>query len=261
MGDECVVLIPVYKREMSELELLSFKQALKVFDRPIVLYGPDNLDYSIYTDTARVNGREVGIQVFDKRYFGSVKDYNDLCLLRDFYIVFNRYEYMLLYQLDAYVFEDRLDYYMAKNCSFVGAPCFEGLSKAKDTVFTGHLNGGLSLRRVDDFIEVCDKACSLRGVLRLIGGSYLEYRDFIKYILFKLGRYAHLPFKWEDMFFSFGAKILKSDFRLADYEDARSFSFDFLPELLYKETGKLPMGCHAFDRKANIDFWKGIIGF
>lgn len=34
-----------------------------------------------------------------------------------------------------------------------------------------------------------------------------------------------------------------------------------LPELLYKETGKLPMGCHAFDRKANIDFWKGIIGF
>lgn len=84
MRDECVVLIPVYKKEMSELELLSFKQDLKVFDRPIVLYGSDNLDYSIYTDTARVNGREVGIQVFDKRYFGSVKDYNDLCLLRDF---------------------------------------------------------------------------------------------------------------------------------------------------------------------------------
>ena len=261
MRDECVILIPVYKKEMSELELLSFKQALKVFVRPVVLYGPDNLDYSVYIDTARENGREVDIKTFDGKFFESVKDYNDLCLISEFYKSFNSYEYMLLYQLDAYVFEDRLNYYMAKNYSFVGAPCFEGLSKAVDTVFTGHLNGGLSLRRIDDFIDVCDKACSFKGVLRLIGGSYLEYRDFVKYILYKLGRYAHLPFKWEDMFFSFGAKILKSDFRLADYEDARSFSFDFLPELLYKEAGKLPMGCHAFDRKANIGFWKDIIGF
>ncbi|MDY4733016.1 MAG: DUF5672 family protein, partial [Sodaliphilus sp.] len=50
------------------------------------------------------------------------------------------------------------------------------------------------------------------------------------------------------------------DFKYPDYLEAMKFSFDKHPAYCYKKNGnQLPFGCHGWNKKRMIKFWKKII--
>ena len=55
------------------------------------------------------------------------RSYSDYVLSSEFYDTFKAYDYMLLYQLDAFVFEDRLMEFWELKYDYIGAPSIYGM--------------------------------------------------------------------------------------------------------------------------------------
>jgi len=101
------------------------------------------------------------VKRFDPTYFSSVPAYNRLCFSSAFYRAFSEYEYMLVCQLDAWIFADRLSEWVARGYDYIGAPwCIfcrnrQACDANNRNECVGAVgNGGLSLRRVSKFAEV-----------------------------------------------------------------------------------------------------------
>ena len=108
----CTIVIPVYKQTLSGIEEQSLKQCLNVLSKhDIALVGPNSLDYTYYQQVAKETGKQLRIERYDDEFFKSVQAYNALCLNEDFYKRFSDYDFMLIYQTDAWVFRDELDYW------------------------------------------------------------------------------------------------------------------------------------------------------
>src|SRR5690606_29769773 len=117
---EVSVVIPIYKSELTDSELKSFKQCLDVLgNHPLMLVAPTGLDTSTYETLA---GRNLQCTYFNKRYFTSVRGYSELLLSKKFYCHFEAYEYILIYQLDAWVFQDDLSHWCKLDYDYIGAP-------------------------------------------------------------------------------------------------------------------------------------------
>ena len=87
------------------------------------------------------NCSEFEDRVFDKKYFLSVRTYNEFCLTDDFYLEFSQYQFLLLIQLDVDL-ESSINPNVLAAYDFLGAPVF-----MKDRLIA--FNGGYSWRRVD----------------------------------------------------------------------------------------------------------------
>jgi len=158
-GPSCAIVIPVYKKEINYFEKASLKQCIKVFkDYPIILIAPRSLDTGNYTRMFPFK-----IERFEDDSFVSVRSYSRLLLLADFYSRFKSYSYILMYQPDAYVFRNELEYWCSQDYDYIGASVPERPltdlykynlldANKKGSVFFG--NGGFSLRKVDTFIDV-----------------------------------------------------------------------------------------------------------
>ena len=223
MQKKVAVVIPIYKNKWEEKEKMALNQALSILSKyDIIAVSPKSLilDESIFFKVER----------FEELYFCSVKSYNRLMLSRDFYRCFYQYEYILIYQLDAFVFSDRLLYFCNLGYDYIGAPWLHGMFNYKDTEhaiwYVG--NGGLSLRRVDSFIQIIDKI------------NRLDYNRIEN----------------EDLFFS---SLISEHFHVAPMEVALKFAFERQVKRCFKENNyELPFGCHAWERY-NVKFWKPYI--
>lgn len=116
-----IIVIPIY-RSFTDTEKISFEQGLKVLGKyRISLLHPRKFDVSSiikqYGD--RGNLSEMSI---DDCHFTSVASYSDLLLTPYFYDLYSQYDYMLIYQLDAYVFRDELYKWIEKGYDYIGAP-------------------------------------------------------------------------------------------------------------------------------------------
>ena len=155
MNKVCVV-IPIYKKKPTDLEMASFRQVLKVLSRyDIIVYTYCGLDLSVYSNLALACNKNFIVEYFDKSYFSSVKGYNRLCLTIDFYKRVSAYKYMLIYQLDAWVFCDELEFWCNKGYDYVGAPWFTnwGTHEEGEALWCVG-NGGFSLRNISFFIKM-----------------------------------------------------------------------------------------------------------
>lgn len=160
MALDCVIAIPVYKKELNELESLSLRQCLRVFGnvREIALFSPQGLDVKNYENIFASCGVPFRNERFHDRFYTGTKAYSELLLSRRFYERFSSHSFMLIYQLDAYVFRDELDAWCSKGFDYVGAPFVTLFRKgthadSPDTLPWGVGNGGLSLRRIDAFLS------------------------------------------------------------------------------------------------------------
>ena len=145
--DMIAVVVPVYKNNISSVEMISLMQLKKMLGGfPIILVAPNNLDISLYISY----GIESVVR-FDDNYFKDTLSYSLLCLSIDFYKSFIAYEYILVYQLDAFVFDNRLLEFCEMGYDYIGAPvpceCWGELP-----FHVG--NGGFSLRKVSSVISV-----------------------------------------------------------------------------------------------------------
>lgn len=250
-----VVLIPVYKEVPSADEKMSLLQVLRVLSRHDVRFVcPEGLDMSSYD---RIVGHSLPKERFDRKFFDGIDGYNALMTEVGFYRRFSFYEYMLIYQLDAWVFSDKLAEWCAKGYDYVGAPWFE----AHGTHEEGHPlwccgNGGFSLRRIAKFIEVTNPRT-----------QFLPYKG-VKAFFYKLMRKNNMAWYrkrradlWEDTYFSYGLDGTPHEMYRPSAEEAALFSFECSPEYLYNMVGaKLPFGCHAWRRFQYEEFWSRFIG-
>src|SRR4051812_16572601 len=104
MNKNCVV-VPLYKKfkSLSGDELVSLQQLYKILNRhPVYFVVPASLDVDDYVQHADSFNKEVGTKRFGDFFFNSIEGYNQLLLSQKFYKAFNEYEYMLIYQTDAF---------------------------------------------------------------------------------------------------------------------------------------------------------------
>lgn len=90
---------------------------------------------------------------FDARYFGSPDAHKRLMLSSQFYRMFEEYEYILLYHLDALVFSDELIEWCDEEYDYIGAPWLT----CEDTPFVKEPRvgcGRFSLRKIESFLQV-----------------------------------------------------------------------------------------------------------
>ncbi|GAB4425876.1 MAG: hypothetical protein OHK0015_06280 [Chloroflexi bacterium OHK40] len=236
-----VVVIPVYRPAPTPDEAVAFARCLEILGRhPIVLVAPEGLALGAYT-----TGRIVGVERFAPGYFAGIAGYNRLLLDPRFYERFLAYRHLLIYQLDAFVFADRLAEWCAAGYDYVGAPWV-----------------GRSLLRV--MLHICRTwplaRPRLRGLRNVVGNGGLSLRDVSAHLesLALLGAKAR---RWdinEDYFWSLYVRWRRPAFRIPDYRRALAFAFETEPAAcLALNRGALPFGCHGWDRHGR-GFWRPI---
>lgn len=266
-----IIVIPVYKTIITSEEKQSLKQCMKILGtHRICLVCPKSLNTTIYHETA---GVKLPCKRFSDVFFNSIDGYNRLMTSHTFYQRFCEYEYMLIYQLDAWVFRDELDAWCQKGYEYIGAPWFEKhLSHEEGYKLWCTGNGGLSLRKVSAFIRVTNPRLKIKSCKEIFRDEYHSIRDLGHCILRCMSplignntmRHYMKQVRqhmWEDGFFSYGLESTRHRLNIPTPEEAAWFSFEVSPKYLFNEVthGKLPFGCHAWKKYQYEEFWKQYI--
>lgn len=243
-GDPSVaVVVPVYRPDLTPSELVSLRQCIQVLSNyPVIIVKPEKMvlgdDFAAFPALRQLS--------FPDEYFNGIDAYNRLLTSVGFYEKFQSYQYILICQLDAYVFRDELLEWCAKGYDYVGAPSlhqpqFDSLGPGGGKEFAKALsdkrvvlNGGFSLRKVDAFIRY----------LKIYHFFYPEWKGN------------------EDMLFSQEATRLipmKLFLKLPSWQEALHFAFEKSPAATYELTNRqLPFACHAWERY-DPAFWSDYI--
>lgn len=264
-----IVLIPIYKANPDLTEKISFDQCLNVlkdYSYGIITYA--GLDISYYTGKLELSNINYKVYTFEKSFFNGLSSYNRLLLSREFYGVFDEFEYMLIYQLDAYVFKDELKDWCTKGYDYIGAPWFKdfGDSHTKSSLKAVG-NGGFSLRKISsflsafDFMEKHDKRISVFNYWN----KHLIYRYYgysPRFILSRFfGKTNTLKYYLsstinEDAFWSQIIPEAITTFNVAPVNEALKFAFEADPSYLFDlNNNRLPFGCHAWHKNQYDSFW------
>lgn len=266
-SEAVAVVVPHYREGLTddeEISLRHLRHFLGGYDKFLAV--PDGLRLALPDFSAAP---------FPRKFFHDTATYSALMLSADFYRAFAAYEYLLLYQLDALVFSDRLAEWCARGFDYVGAPWLPGAGSFVSEPAVG--NGGFSLRRVESFLRVAE-APGFASELR-------KYRDALaaaaplparllawprkalrRARLLGAGRQAILDEARapadpgdrlnEDCFWSFRARTYYPGFKIAPVEEALDFAFEVDPRRCYElNGGRLPFGCHAW-AKYDRAFWE-----
>ena len=266
-----IVVIPLYKARPYLFEEIALRQCARVLapNRSMCFVAPKGLDLAAY-DTIFVEeaAKQPEKKYFPPHFFESLSGYNRLMLSPLFYESFNEYDYILIYQTDAYVFEDKLDYFCSLGYDYIGAPWFVRLfGKNCGTRFSGAGNGGFSLRKVSACLEVLNYKGRFWPKSQLFSTNN---SPVIKWK--KLAPEKRKELKWsktvdffteinsstEDYFWALDVPAAGLPFKVAPPQKAMYFSFEQKPSLLFYHIfeGCYPFGCHAWQRYEFEECWR-----
>ena len=261
MPDNSVaVVIPFYRETLTEYEKISLTQCGRVLgEYPIIAIKPQKITLP------DINGyiKPANILSFDNEYFNGVAGYNRLMLSPVFYREFFSFEFILIYQLDAFVFKNELKHWCSLGLDYIGAPWIrrthhtrliktvkanlqrnyfikynilsKGLPSGRQ--FENKVgNGGFSLRRVRVFH---DTSIAMSQTI----ASYLEKGNIHQYN--------------EDAFWSIEVNRQTEMLKIATLAQGLKFAFESYPERAYLLNKQcLPFGCHAWNLYLN--YWRPI---
>ena len=236
----CVIVVPVYKKYISRYEQISLSQCLKILSNyDIRFVAPKGLDLSFYDEKVRKN-----TIFYEPEFFDGISGYNKLMQSKLFYEEFLAYKYILIYQLDVFVFRDELIKFLELDYDYIGAPWIYG-QNIFQYVFRGHTilkkifpwfnhvdkiyvgNGGVSLRKVSTFLHIIE-----------------ECKEFQHWHLNEDALYAILGVRYPYFF------------NVAPIDVALKFSFETeVRECWIRNGRQLPTFCHAWE-KWDIEFWR-----
>ena len=250
-----IIVIPIYTTQLTEFEHASLRQCFQVLGAyDICFIKPRSLDIAPLAEKYRANH----VFEFPDTCFLGIAAYNRLMMSPRFYETFLQWEYMLIYQPDAWVFEDSLDQWCSRGYDYIGAPwipkpkytrlyyrIFTGLkrfyclfSKASDysRLYYRVGNGGLSLRRISLFARIA----------RTMDNQINRYLS-----------HPGVDFYNEDVFWSLEVNRGKEQLRIPGWQEALQFSFDKNPAVCYRlNSYRLPFGCHGWSKKSMLPFWE-----
>lgn len=256
------IVIPVYKNNPTREELASFVQCYKILGQYDV-FVLTHKDVDLTTYICAVD-KKVKCKYFDSEYFSSIKGYNTLMKMHDFYLAFKEYKYMLIYQLDAWVFSDTLLDWCDKDYDYIGAPWFEEFGSHEDGKQLWAVgNGGLSLRRVKRFIDITSPKKRYKNLKEVFCTEYIGLRSLPVCLLRWIGHrntvkyyFENYQSMYEDSYFANELSHYSNmKLRIPQVEEALKFSFERSPRYLFELNNlQLPFGCHAWEKYDKI-FW------
>lgn len=260
--EEVIIVIPIYKENINKYELIALNRCIKVLSKyKIVFCVPSDLNLNKYPYSIKS-------EKFNSKYFDSIRSYNKLMLSLEFYQRFSKYKYILIYQLDAYVFEDSLSIWLSSEYDYIGAPWItkfkNGRIEFKSKINEGYMrfigNGGLSLRKVSSFIKILKTkskiVCDNMKYLNLPTFNNVYRKIFNNYSIINIKDLINNYPRNEDLFWGIDAPIIFKKFKTPTPEVALKFSFECDPAGMYKLNNHvLPFGCHGW-RKYDYNFWK-----
>jgi hypothetical protein len=247
-----VIAVPVYKPQMTELEEFSLSRCVTVLGRhPVVFFGPSSLSYRTYLDKAPA----ASTRSFPDSCFTSVERYSELLLSRSFYETFLDFDYVLIHQLDAFVFHDALDEWCRRGYDYIGAPFLDEGGR-----WFGVGNGGFSLRKARSCLDVLssvrteDVAGYWAMVRQTTPNRWMRAVKYYRKVARMLGLTDDLRSfrkrfiderRPEDLFWSLHAVRFHPPFRIAPVDVALRFAVE--GGLMEAQTTYLthpPFGCH-----------------
>ncbi|NEV94015.1 hypothetical protein G3567_07635 [Psychroflexus sp. YR1-1] len=241
LKDKYVILVPVYKDKLTHNENLVIQNLFELYNKnQIKIICPKHLQLPAALE-------QCDAERFDPLFFENISGYNKLLLSHEFYQRFENYKFMLIHQLDAYLFKDELDFWCDLDYDYIGAPWLRDERfiaklfrskkvKNRDIIFNKVGNGGLSLRKVNAFLSF-----------------FQDHQNSVKAYI------HHNLFGIEDVFWSVIAPKYTS-FKIPDVTTASRFSLDRKPNLGMKiNNSELPFGCHGFEKNKTKGFWKNYI--
>lgn len=244
MKKQFCIVIPVYKENLDCIEEISLKRLIDVVGEKqynIILVCPESLNVNIYKEYIP----SLSIERFEDKYFESTHSYSQLCINYDFYDRFSDYEYMLIYQLDCYLFYDSISKWCDEGYDYIGGPiistdCGWDTVKNAQKEYQPYVgNGGFSLRKIEVFKDICNPEGELRKTYNLTDEKLSHIR-------------------WEDKYF---CNDLFNIYKLSipTFAKAVWFGLDMSVDVIYDyfEWKGTPMGCHSWDK--NIRYWKSVI--
>lgn len=265
-----IVVVPIYSPTLSIVEEASLRQCLAVLgkhDIKFLTYKELNIrEYdricAFYTQ------KKIGCEFFDKKNFDGIDGYNRFCLSPELYDRFSIYDYMLIYQLDAWVFHDSLYDWCKKGYDYIGPPFFDDWSSGGFKI-NGVGNGGFSLRRISFFRDLLASNKHILSCRQLLQRCNCPM-DYIKMVPKALFGIKNTPVEYinkkyeqgfnEDIIISIFLKDTQFEPYIPSPEMAMDFAFERFPSILYKQNGnKLPFGCHAFMKYEYESFWSKYI--
>jgi hypothetical protein len=254
------IVIPICRPVLSADERLSLHQAYHIFaSTPITIIKPATLDLSaILVDFPRLQ-----VEEFDPAYFTSKTSYNSLMLSCELYKRFLHLDYILIYQLDAFVFRDELAEWCNKGYDYIGAPWLQKPIHSNRFYRIGSAFKSVVLRCLGKFIP--DRNISRGKVgnggfsLRRISSHFAVVTGAPECVHNYIALSKHSRF-YEDVFWAVEAPQIDPTFRIAPLKEALQFSFDKNPALCYRRNHhRLPFGCHGFNKRKSKHFWKKFI--
>ena len=238
--------IPIHKLEPDALEQVSLRQCFKVLGNYPVTFivRHDLADTGWYERFAKENSKT---NVYFERFeWDGFRGYSMLMLAPHFYERFLGYEYILIYHLDAFVFEDRLKEWCALGYDYAGALVFNKTWERKSPPLLKllglHLpdnlgNGGFSLRKTSTMYR------NVRRFGFLVGFFSKRNHVFL-----------------EDVFICHNLKKVNPALRIPKRAEMGKFALEYvyLPEDNFSASGQLPFGCHGWPQY-QPEFWKPYI--
>jgi hypothetical protein len=227
----CIV-IPIYQTEFSENEKISFRQAICVFKQyDIFIICPTTLDIN----STEFDKNTTNVIRFDDKYFKSTTSYSNLLIEPNFYKTFKSYKYMLIYQLDAYVFRDELAYWCNLNYDYIGAPW---------------INDDWIVQFKKDIKDVTGLKVSNWLINRVGNGGFsLRKTRTFYYTSLIFGKLWYLWQRNEDFYWSNIFPKLNPFVKIPEVSIALRFAFDLDPQKCFElNNHEIPFGCHAWEK-------------
>ncbi len=176
------------------------------------------------------------IQRFHPAYFASIAGYNRLMLSGEFYEKFAGSAYVLICQLDVWVFRDRLEELISLGYDYIGAPWPDGLEVFRfDFRGKGWIDRVLGGRSPKLIVQVGNGGCSLRRVAGM--------RELLRRHPWRV----RMRSCNEDILIS-TLGLLDSRFKVAPVEVALRLAYELEPRRCHGLAGELPVACHAWEK-------------
>lgn len=281
MSATCVVVIPIYTLELSLAERASLLNCVsKLRDHDFLFVHKQSLDMApLFRLIASLDlpGLSCRAEPVADQWLQSVASYNSLLFQGWFYRLFQAWDYVLIHQLDAWVFHADLDHWIRKGYTYVGAPWTRHLGP--DTPDIGVGNGGFSLRCVAEMIRICDSSQTAHvpvfrwGELAYRVTLFRRYhffpwtqwpslfcKRFLLFLAMSLGWHNTLAYYakigiQEDHLFSIYAPWVFAWMRFPSIEEAADFAVETNPRQTFAHYQiRRPFGCHAWE-KHDRNFW------
>lgn len=252
-----IIVIPIYKVSLSEFEEIALQQCISILGHyTIVFIAPESLNTDTLEDTYGIHT----VVRFKDDYFKGLEGYNRLMLSPEFYERFLQYNYLLIYQPDAYVFSDKLHEWCNKGYDYIGAPWipsakYNQLIHRKELAINQFFSRLLSTYNTrSNYFQTGNGGFSLRNTrscYQITLSNQKHISEFLKHSSYHYG---------EDVYWGIHANRKKEQLHIPGYKEALGFAFENHPHLLYQyNEEQLPFGAHAWYKGDKLNFWKPFI--